>query len=220
VLLVLGAGLVLRRTAFRDVRAEPLILVLPPYQRPHLPTLGMSVRMRVGAFVSGAGKIIVVTMLVVWVLMALPATGRHAVGHVPVADSLYGRAASGIAPVLAPAGFGSDHAAAALITGFVAKEVVVGSFAQSYAVAKPADAARPGSLGEQLRASFEQSSGGHGGAAALAFMVFVLAYTPCVAALAEQRRRFGWRPTVSALGVQLAGAWVLAVLVFHVGSRL
>jgi ferrous iron transport protein B len=220
VLLVLGTGLVLRRTAFRDVRAEPLILVLPPYQRPHLPTLGMSVRMRVGAFVSGAGKIIVVTMLVVWVLMALPATGQHAVGHVPVADSLYGRAASGIAPVLAPAGFGSDHAAAALITGFVAKEVVVGSFAQSYAVAKPADAARPGSLGEQLRASFAQSSGGHGGAAALAFMVFVLAYTPCVAALAEQRRRFGWRPTVCALGAQLAGAWVLAVLVFQVGSRL
>ena len=57
-------------------------------------------------------------------------------------------------------------------------------------------------------------------AAALAFMVFVLAYTPCVAALAEQRRLFGWRPTVSALGVQLAVAWALAVLVFQVGSRL
>jgi ferrous iron transport protein B len=220
VMLVFGGGLLLRRTAFRDVHAEPLILVLPPYQRPHLRTLGMSVRLRVGAFVTGAGKIIVGTMLVVWVLMALPVAGQHAVGHVPVADSLYGRAASGIAPVLAPAGFGNDHASAALITGFVAKEVVVGSFAQSYAVAKPGDAARPGSLGEQLRASFDESSGGHGGAAALAFMVFVLAYTPCVAALAEQRHLFGWRPMVSALGAQLAGAWLLAALVFQVGSRL
>src|SRR6185503_15834069 len=99
------------------------------------------------------------------------ATGQYAVGDAPVANSLYGRMASGIAPVLTPAGFGNDHAAAALITGFVAKEVVVGSFAQSYAVAKPADAARSGSLGEQLRASFDASSGGHGGAAALAFMV-------------------------------------------------
>jgi len=217
---VLGAGLVLRRTAFRDVRAEPLILVLPPYQRPHLRTLGMSVRMRVGSFVMRAGKIIVVTMCVVWALMAIPVAGQHSVGDVPVADSLYSRVASGIAPVLAPAGFGNDHAAAALMTGFVAKEVVVGSFAQSYAVAKPADAAQAGSLGEQLRASFDESSGGHGGAAALAFMVFVLAYTPCVAALAEQRRLFGWRPTASALGVQLVGAWALAVLVFQVGSRL
>jgi ferrous iron transport protein B len=220
VLLVLAGGLLLRRTAFRDVRAEPLILVLPPYQRPHLRTLGMSVRMRVGAFVVGAGKIIVGTMLVVWVLMALPATGQHAVGDVPVADSMYGRVASGIAPVLAPAGFGNDHAAAALITGFVAKEVVVGSFAQSYAVAEPGDPAHAGSLGDRLRKSFDESSGGHGGWAALAFMIFVLAYTPCVAALAEQRRLFGWRPTGSALVVQLAVAWVLAVLVFQVGSRL
>jgi len=142
------------------------------------------------------------------------------VGDGPGADSLYGRVASGIAPLLSPAGFGSDHAAAALMTGFVAKEVVVGSFAQSYAVAKPGDVARPGSLGQQLRASFEQSSGGHGGAAALAFMVFVLAYTPCVAALAEQRRLFGWRPTAAALVGQLALAWTLAVLVFQVWSRL
>ena len=220
VVLVLCGGLLLRRTAFRDVHAEPLILVLPPYQRPHLRTLGMSVRLRVGAFVARAGKIIVITMCVVWLLMALPATGGHSIGEVPVGDSVYSKVASGIAPVLAPAGVGNDHAAAALMTGFVAKEVVVGSFAQSYAVAKPADASNAGSLGEELRASFNESSGGHGGAAALAFMVFVLAYTPCVAALAEQRRLFGWRPTGSALLAQLAGAWALAVLVFQIGSRL
>ena len=220
VLLVLGGGLLLRRTVFRDVRAEPLILVLPPYQHPHLRTLAMSVRMRVGSFVMRAGKIIVATMCVVWVLMAVPVTGQHSVGDVPVADSLYSAVASGITPALVPAGFGNDHAAAALMTGFVAKEVVVGSFAQSYAVADPGEVAGAGSLGEKLRASFAESSGGHGGAAALAFMVFVLAYTPCVAALAEQRRLFGWRPTMSALVAQLAAAWVLAVLVFQVGSRL
>jgi len=220
VLLVLGAGLLLRRTAFRDVRSGPLMLVLPPYQRPHLRTLGMSVRLRVGAFVLRAGKIIVVTMIIVWALMAVPVTGSHPVGHVPVGDSLYYKVASGIAPVFTPAGFGNDHAAAALMTGFVAKEVVVGSFAQSYSVAEPGTPTRAASLGERLRASFGDSSDGHGGAAAMAFMVFLLAYTPCVAALAEQRRLFGWRPTASALAAQLAGAWVLAVLVFQVGSRL
>jgi ferrous iron transport protein B len=220
VLMVLAGGLLLRRTAFRDVQAGPLILILPPYQRPQLRNLGMSVRMRVGAFIVGAGKFIVATMLVVWVLMALPVTGNHNVGDVPVGDSAYGRLASGIAPVLAPAGFGNDKAAAALVTGFVAKEVVVGSFAQSYAVDEPDDPSQAGSLGEKLRASFDDSSGGHGGPAALAFMVFVLIYTPCVAALAEQKRLFGWRPTATALAVQLGGAWMLAVTVFQVGSRL
>jgi ferrous iron transport protein B len=180
----------------------------------------MSVRLRVGSFVVRAGKIIVLTMVIVWALMAVPVSGQHSVGDVPVSDSLYDSVASGIAPVLAPAGFGNDHAAAALMTGFVAKEVVVGSFAQSYAVVGPGSGAPAGSLGERLRQSFEKSSGGHGGAAALAFMVFLLAYTPCVAALAEQRRLFGWRPTASALTAQLTGAWLLAVLVFQAGSRL
>lgn len=87
VILVLGGGLVLRQTAFRDVHTEPLILVLSPYQRPHLRTLGMSVRMRLSSFVTGAGKIILVTMLVLGALMALPATGQHSIGQVPVADS-------------------------------------------------------------------------------------------------------------------------------------
>ena len=220
VAMVLGGGLLLRRTAFKDVRAEPLILVLPPYQRPRLRTLGTSVRLRVGAFVVRAGKIIVATLLVVWMLMAIPATGGRTVGDVPVGDSLYGRVASGLAPALAPAGFGNAHAAAALITGFVAKEVVVGSFAQSYSVVEPGDPARAGDLGERLRASFDESSGGHGRAAALAFMVFVLAYTPCAAALAEQKRLFGWRPVLWALTAQLGTAWLLAVAVFQIGSRL
>jgi ferrous iron transport protein B len=51
-------------------------------------------------------------------------------------------------------------------------------------------------------------------------MAFVLAYTPCVATLAVQNRLFGWRPTAAALLGRLATAWVLAVLVFQVGSRL
>jgi ferrous iron transport protein B len=91
-----------------------------------------------------------------------------------VTDSLYYKVASGIAPVFTPAGGGNDHAAAALMTGFVAKEIVVGSFAQSYAVAEPGSPARAQSLNERLRASIADSSGGHGGAAALALMVLGL----------------------------------------------
>jgi ferrous iron transport protein B len=220
VLLVLTVGLLLRRTAFRDVHSGPLMLVLPPYQHPHLASLGISVRMRVEGFVFRAGKIIVVSMLVVWALMAVPVAGQHGFAHVPVADSLYYNVASRIAPVFTPAGFGNHHAATALMTGLVAKEVVVGSFAQSYAVVEAGNPASTGSLGVRLRTSFAASSGGHGGAAALAFMVFLLAYSPCVATLAEQKRLFGWRPTAAALTAQLAGAWVLAVVVFQVGSRM
>jgi ferrous iron transport protein B len=215
--LVVVGGLVLRSTVFRDLRREPFVLALPAYQRPRVRALLLSAWIRVRMFVTDAGKIIVITLTVVWVLMAVPVAGGHQIADVPVADSLYGRTALAIAPVFAPAGFDDWHASAALLTGFIAKEVVVGSFAQSYAVDEPADAGVAGDLGSRLRATFESSSGGQAGAAAAAFMVFVLAYTPCLATVAEQRRLFGSRWTLGALGVQLVIAWTAAVVVFQLG---
>src|SRR5665811_2569033 len=85
------------------------------------------------SFVTKAGRVIVIALLVIWVLMAVPVRGGHEVAQVPVADSLYGATATTVAAVLTPAGLGDWHVASALMAGFVAKEVVVGSFAQSYA---------------------------------------------------------------------------------------
>jgi ferrous iron transport protein B len=218
-LVVLG-GLALRRTLFRDLRREPFVLALPAYQRPRVRALLLSAWSRVASFVTKAGTIIVGTLTVVWVLMAVPVAGSHTIGDVPVGDSLYGRTAEAVAPVFEPAGFGDWHMSAALVTGFVAKEVVVGSFAQSYAVEEPEDPSHAGDLGARIQATFERTSGGHASAAALAFMVFVLAYTPCLATVGEQRRLYGSRWTVGAVGVQLAVAWLLAVAVFQVGRLL
>ncbi|TFH70036.1 ferrous iron transporter B [Cellulomonas sp. HD19AZ1] len=218
-LVVLG-GLLLRVTLFRDLRREPLVLALPAYQRPRLRALALSTWTRVLSFLTKAGQVVVVTLTLVWVALAVPVVGGHAVGDVPVADSLYGRAAEAVAPVLAPAGFGDWHASAALVTGFVAKEVAVGALAQAYAVDEPDDPAAAGDLGDRLRATFEESSGGHAAAAAAAFMVFVLAYTPCLATVAEQWRLFGARWTLGCVGAQLAVAWLLAVAVFRVGALL
>lgn len=84
--------------------------------------------------------------------------------------------ADAAAPVFAPAGFDDWHASAALITGFVAKEVVVGSMSQSYHADGADDTASQQAgertFGQKLRASFEQSSHGHGKAAAIAFLLF------------------------------------------------
>jgi ferrous iron transport protein B len=97
---------------------------------------------------------------------------------------------------------------------------VVSSWAQTYATAEPDRANRPGALGEALRAGFDRSSHGHPVPAVLAFLEFLLAYTPCVATLAAQRREIGLRWTLVGLATQLAVAWTLAVLVFQVGRAL
>jgi ferrous iron transport protein B len=216
VVLVLAGGAVLRLTTFRGMRAEPLVLVLPPYQRPRLRATAVSVGTRVGAFATGAGKVVVAALVVVWALMAIPAPGGGS-GDAPAGDSLYGWAAEAAAPVMAPAGFGDWHLVSALAGGFVAKEVVVGQLAQSYAVDP---AVEPGGLVSAIRGTLTSTSGGHPGAAGLALMVFVLGYTPCVATVAEQRRILGTRWTVAAVGAQLVVAWLLAVAVFQVGRLL
>ena len=56
--------------------------------------------------------------------------------------------------------------------------------------------------------------------AALAFLVFVLTYTPCLATVAEQARQIGGRLTTIAVVVQLVVAWLLAVGVFQIGKLL
>jgi len=210
--LVVAGGLVARRTAFRTLSREPLLLVLPAYQRPRLRPILSSVWVRVRSFALKAGSIIVVTLTVMWVLMAVP-VDKDAEGSVE--GSLYGATAAAVAPTLAPAGLDDWHVTAALVSGFVAKEVVVGSLGQSYAVGDDAAA-----LDEGIRATLDESSGGAGAAAALALMVFVLGYTPCLATVSEQWRRFGARWTVVGMAVQLAVAWVLAVVVFQAGAVL
>jgi len=106
------------------------------------------------------------------------------------------------------------------VVGFVAKEAVISSWAQTYAVEEPADNAAPGDLGTAVWRSFNESSGGHPIPAALAFMVFLMAYTPCVATLSAQWREIGAKWTLFGMGMQLTVAWTLAVVIFQVGRLL
>ena len=215
--LVVLAGLLLKATLWRTMGAEPLIIDLPAYQVPTLRLTASVTWVRLQGFLKTASGIIVATVCAVWLLQSIPTTAGQAFGEAPVADSAYGVAARTIAPVFAPAGFGSWQSASTLVVGFVAKEAVISAWAQTYAVDEPADSASPGGLGAAVMQSFTESSGGHPLPAALAFMIFLLAYTPCVATLAAQRREIGPKWTLFGIGMQLAIAWVLAVAVFQVG---
>lgn len=220
IVFVVVIGLALRSTLWRTVGSEPLIIDLPPYQRPTL-RLTMSVMwLRLSGFLRTAGGIIVAAVAVVWFLQAIPVVPNYGFGAVPVADSLYARTAEAVAPVFAPAGFGTWETTSALMVGFVAKEAVISSWAQTYSAEEPDQLEQPGTLGEYVSADFAISSGGHTGAAVWAFLVFLLAYTPCVATLAAQKREIGLRWTVFGVALQLSVAWLVAVAVFQIGSRL
>ncbi len=211
--LVVIWGLIARGPVMRGERPGPLVIALPDYQPPHLRTLGHAVWSRVASFVTKAGTVILIAVVVLWAAQAVPVRGGHALTDVPVEDSVYGAVALAAAPALEPIGVDDWRISAALISGVAAKEVVIGALAQSYAL----DGEDEATLGERLRATLDDTSGGHGTAAALALMVFCLSYLPCLATLAEQRRLFGWRWTTVAASAQFIGAYALAVAVFQVG---
>jgi ferrous iron transport protein B len=255
----LALGFVLNRTVFRSEAATPLLMELPPYRLPTLRAVWLQMWRRTSAFIRDAGTIILGTSLVVWLLMAVPIAGGQ-FSEVDVDGSAFGAVSSAIAPVLSPAGFGSWEATGALITGFVAKEVVISSMSQVYGVesgheTRPpttfvedlqeigssflratADTVRavpsivgidllgegeetqPSTLLGAVREGFEDSSGGHGRLAGLAFMVFVLLYTPCIAAVAAERHELGARWMWTSIVGQTVLAWGMAVLVFQVGK--
>ena len=258
VLVALAVGSVVGRTVLPSESTVPLLLELPPYRRPTWRSVWFHTWVRTKAFVKDAGTVILGTSIILWLLLAMPAGGSGRFGDTPIEDSVFGRTTDVLAPVFAPAGFGSAEATGALVTGFVAKEVVISSMAQLYGTGSDGEVedpslasdlreigtgfgsavrntilAVPGIVGIDLvesdteqsddgllaavRQGFDDSSGGHGALAALAFCVFVLLYTPCVAAVAAARRELGPRWMWTSVIGQTALAWIMAVGVFQIG---
>jgi ferrous iron transport protein B len=126
--------------------------------------------------------------------------------------SLLGRLGKVIAPVLHPLGF-DWRAGVALLTGFVAKEIVVSTFGVLYQVG--------GEEGEEdkgLRAAIQNAMTPLIG---YAFMIFILVYTPCLATVAAIRRETGsWGWTAFSVGYGLALAWILAFIIYQGGMFL
>jgi ferrous iron transport protein B len=127
--MVLTLGAVLDRWLLRDERGGSFVLELPPYRRPSARVLGRYVGQRVGAFVRGAGSVILAAAMAVWLLLAIPVTGGS-FGGTDLEDSAFAATARVVAPALAPAGLGSWELTGTLLTGMVAKEVMVATLWQ------------------------------------------------------------------------------------------
>jgi len=252
---ILIAGLVaivLSRTILRERDDSVFALELPPYRLPTLKALTTHTWQKTKEFVVKAGTVIFVISVGLWFLMNLPW------GVEEQRDSYFGQVSAAAAPVFAPAGFGTWEASGALVTGFIAKEVVVATMAQTYVGEEEAVAEGPApTVGEDLREIGTSFVGAADGAlrstlsiipgvnlmpadeeevqdtalsnalasnftplAGLAFVMFVLIYTPCVATLSAIKSELGWRWAAFSGLYQFGLAWLLAVLVFQLGTFL
>ena len=204
------SGIILRRTMFRGEPAA-FVLELPPYRMPTAHNCLMHVWERVRGFLVKAGTLILAMSVILWFLQSFGFSGGLHMVNDP-ADSILGSIGTLLTPLFVPLGFGVWQAVVALLTGLVAKEAVVSTLCMLYGFSTLDSGA---TVAAALSSTFPTP------AAAYAFLVFILLYVPCVAAVSTLYREMNsLRWTVRSVLWQLCAAWLVSFLVFQIGSLL
>jgi len=201
IMIAILVGLIFKKTLFK-ADETPFIMELPPYRFPSLKNLALHIWDRVKGFLIRAGTLIFGASVVLWFVL-----GFNMSGPAEINESFGAGIGKIIAPLFTPLGFGNWEAALSLLTGVVAKEVVISNMAIIYGIGEAA-----GDFATALSGTFSLVS-------AYAFMVFVLLYTPCIAVIGVVKRETNsYKWTVFSGAYQLFVAWFVAMIVYQIGS--
>lgn len=213
-LILLGALLIKQLTGMK-YRKSFFIMELPEYKVPSLVFAVKSMLERGKAYIVKAGTIILVCNAVVQIMATF--TPGFAVAAEDSSDSILAMIASPFAVLLVPVvGFASWQLAAAAITGFIAKENVVGTLATVFAITNFIDTEELAlvSGGSEVAAIMGLTK-----VAALAYLMFNLFTPPCFAALGAMNSEMkSGKWLAGAIGFQLATGYVVGFVVYQVGS--
>ncbi len=193
------SALLFRKTVFRGESGH-FVMELPPYRLPTFTGVMVHMWERGKHFLRRAGTIIFGVVILVWFLASMPWGIEYA-----SQASVLGQIGTTLAPIFSPAGFGQWQAAASLVFGFLAKEVVIGSMGAIFAVEE-------GILGGALTAQL-----GWTPLVAFAFMVFALLYVPCIATVGIIRGEAGAKWAWFSIAYTCGVAWIVATLIYQIG---
>ncbi|MBQ9043946.1 MAG: ferrous iron transport protein B [Eggerthellaceae bacterium] len=191
--LAIVVGFICHRSVFKG-EAVPFVMELPNYRMPSAKSVGRLVWDKSKDFITRAFTVIFVATIIVWFLQSF-SPQLELLGEDETGNSILAIIAGWMSPLFAPLGFGDWRFVTALIAGFMAKETVVSTLSVLF----DGTAALVGALSP---------------AAALAFLVFCLLYTPCVAAVAAIKRELGGKWALGIVLLQCAIAWVVAFATF------
>ena len=191
-------------------KAEHALLIeLPEYKAPNARTIAVYVWEKVKDYLTKAGTVIFLASIIMWALLNFGTTGYVT----DISDSFGSMVGRLIVPFFEPLGLGYWQIVVALISGIAAKEVVVSSCSVLFGIQNITTAHGMDSFVAVL------ASMGFGAANAYALMVFCLLYVPCTATIATIRREVGSaKLTCGIVLFQLAVAWVMSFIAFHVAG--
>ena len=214
VLIFLGALLVNRISGYRS-RKSFFIMELPEYKAPSLKRAALAMLSRGWAYIVKAGTIILLCNTAVQLMQSFNWSFQlveEGMEHTSILASI----ATPVSVLLIPLGFGAWQLAAAAVTGFIAKENVVGTLAVCYGVTNfiDTDALELTGGASEVAAIFALTK-----AAALAYLMFNLFTPPCFAAMGAMRSEIKDRKWLWAgIGLQFATGYTVAFLVYQIGT--
>lgn len=204
ILIIIG-GLLLKKL-FVWESSSSFILELPEYKIPSIKHALIQMFDKAKGFIIKASTIILVMNTLVWFMQAYGFNFQPAQSQ---DTSILAGIGSMIAPILIPLGLFGWQLAAASITGFIAKENVVATFAILLAAASEEALSMPGGV---LTSFFTPVT-------AYAFLAFNLFTPPCFAAIAAMRSEMGDRKWLfRGLGFQLSVGYLVAMLITQIGT--
>ena len=194
ILLAFIIGIVFKNTLFKKDE-EPFVLELSEYKTPEFRNLFIHTWDKGKGFLKKAGTIIFSASVIIWLL-----SNFNFSGMCDMNVSLLSSIGKIINPIFIPLGFGIWQNSVALLTGLMAKEVIIGSMGVIYG----------GNLSSTLPNFFNSIS-------AYSFLVFVLLYTPCISVIATMKKEYGKKMMYFSLAYQFILAWIISFLVYRIG---
>ncbi|OPD26204.1 iron transporter FeoB [Clostridium botulinum] len=195
ILLAFIIGLLFKNTLFKKDE-EPFIIELPEYKMPEFKNLMLHTWDKGKGFLKKAGTIIFSISVIVWLL-----SNFNFSGMVDINESFLASLGRVLSPIFKPLGFSGWQTSVSLLTGLMAKEVIVGTMGVIYG----------GDLKVTLLNHFTPLS-------AYSFLVFVLLYTPCVSVVATMRKEYGSKMALFSITYQIILAWTISFLIYNVGA--
>lgn len=213
-IIILGAALIVRITGEKNARTF-FIMELPEYRLPSFKRAAVSSLSQAKAFIVKAGTIILLCNAIVQIMQTFN-WQFNVVPEGAEGTSILASIATPFAFILIPLGFGVWQLAAAAITGFIAKENVVGTLAVVYGITNFIDTEELALVGGS---SDVATIMGLSSVAALSYLVFNLFTPPCFAAIGAmnaemENKKWLW----AGIGFQFGMGYVVSFFTYQIGS--
>ena len=216
ILLAVAAAKVMSRFIKDD--DLPFVMELPPYRVPTAKSILIHTWEKGKQYLQKMSGVILVCSMILWFLSYFPNHDAYQSGREQQEHSFIGYVGKAMEPVLKPLGF-DWRMGVGIVAGVGAKELVVSTLGVMYADDEPVDNT-VSSLEEEtrLQRALVKSVTPP---AALAYMVFILLYFPCIATfVAIKSESGGWKMPVVTAVYTIILAWVAAFITFHLASMI